>query len=615
MIATIDIKCTAAHPEFPLQKITAFKDGNISLRIIDIPKKIGDWQINEVYVQIEQPDNTNKQHTATLTKGVWVVTFPVCDTIGKVEKGYSLRANGINEKGEEVTNYILGVGDVVILPVDSTIIPDEEKYTVHLTNYTENHNIGDMWYDEEDNLNIKTQYGIKCYLTKQYIEEVLNILKEDIITDCDNTYLKKTQTQAETVKTNNRLTFTDRANKNTMVWDGRGEGFLEFHGATNGIEFMDNAYNEFHSGGIGVTDLSKYKVYSWDNGEGLNKVLGNIVVGGEEDLYKNDSGENKAAIRAFKDEDVSRNPHRLIKSIIVTTSPDATSATQVNTTPKFLKLKIKNQTFKSQNSLNFKVNSTQLKFIFDNIYCPSNEYIEYSFVTAEDVEENVKLRVDAFSGGNYYVKNAQGNWTGFAYAVPLHIEYAGVEVSGGEQSDLHFFVGGYEVTSGCIMVPQLASYSNDSSVISEDYSSGFYAIYGPTGIAIGCGSGCIGNLEYPTNLNDASQSNIIELKPYGISSATNKHNRINCFTIGSFPPSLSLPTPGQNEVIDFEIWVDGRGYIGVEDIPLENISSIALPEGQEIKAKNGYLTIVHITATHQSTYHNPVYVGSVGYYK
>ena len=50
MIGTYEIKVSAARPNFPLQPMFAFMGSPSSLRILEVPKKIGDWNITSVRV-------------------------------------------------------------------------------------------------------------------------------------------------------------------------------------------------------------------------------------------------------------------------------------------------------------------------------------------------------------------------------------------------------------------------------------------------------------------------------------------------------------------------------------------------------------------------------------
>ena len=132
MIGSIEVKVTAHSPQKPITPFFTFKDSPSSLRIIDVPKSIGDWNITEVRVVIEYPDGVTVARGATRNGNVWVATIEGTSTTGKVVKGCQILANGIDEQGQEVTGYVLGIGDVFVLERDSTISPsdDDEYYTV-----------------------------------------------------------------------------------------------------------------------------------------------------------------------------------------------------------------------------------------------------------------------------------------------------------------------------------------------------------------------------------------------------------------------------------------------------------------------------------------------------
>ena len=132
MIGSIEVKVTAHSPQKPITPFFTFKDSPSSLRIIDVPKSIGDWKITEVRVVIEYPDGVTVARGATRNGNVWVATIEGTSTTGKVVKGCQILANGIDEEGQEVTGYVLGIGDVFVLERDSTISPsdDDEYYTV-----------------------------------------------------------------------------------------------------------------------------------------------------------------------------------------------------------------------------------------------------------------------------------------------------------------------------------------------------------------------------------------------------------------------------------------------------------------------------------------------------
>ena len=115
MIGSIDIKVNAARPNLPLAPLFAFQDSPSSLRVMDVPKSIGNWAITSVKVAIEYPDNTTVEKVAVRNGSVWVATLEGSEVAGKVSNGYSVLADGKDEDGNDVTGYVLGKGDVYIL--------------------------------------------------------------------------------------------------------------------------------------------------------------------------------------------------------------------------------------------------------------------------------------------------------------------------------------------------------------------------------------------------------------------------------------------------------------------------------------------------------------------
>ena len=75
MIGVIDIEVQAANPSMPLYPIRAFVNSPSSLRIRNVPKKIGTWQITNVHLAAAYPDNSIKTANCVLVGGVWVGTI------------------------------------------------------------------------------------------------------------------------------------------------------------------------------------------------------------------------------------------------------------------------------------------------------------------------------------------------------------------------------------------------------------------------------------------------------------------------------------------------------------------------------------------------------------
>jgi hypothetical protein len=108
----------------------AFMGSPSSIRVLDVPKSIGTWEITSVRVAVLYPNNLTIEKVAVRTGSVWVATIEGCEVAGKVGNGLSILADGIDEDGSEVSGYVLGKGDVFILENDSDVKKLLEKYTV-----------------------------------------------------------------------------------------------------------------------------------------------------------------------------------------------------------------------------------------------------------------------------------------------------------------------------------------------------------------------------------------------------------------------------------------------------------------------------------------------------
>lgn len=132
MIGVIDIEVQAANPSMPLYPVRAFVNSPSSLRIRNVPKKIGSWQITAVRLVAAYPDNSIKTTNCILVGGVWVGTIDGSTVAGTSQNGYTVYADGKDENGDDVTGYCLGKGDITILDADGTITPGETAYYVHM---------------------------------------------------------------------------------------------------------------------------------------------------------------------------------------------------------------------------------------------------------------------------------------------------------------------------------------------------------------------------------------------------------------------------------------------------------------------------------------------------
>ena len=109
----------------PLNPFTAFKGSPSSIRVLDVPKKIGLWNITSVQIQVTYPDSHIVSKECVRTGNVWVGTLEGTSSVGSVCKGYHITASGVDEDGNEVSGYVLGAGDVVIMELNGSIYPSE----------------------------------------------------------------------------------------------------------------------------------------------------------------------------------------------------------------------------------------------------------------------------------------------------------------------------------------------------------------------------------------------------------------------------------------------------------------------------------------------------------
>lgn len=146
MIAVVDVSVQAANVSMPLFPWRAFRNSYSSVRVRNVPRKIGKWNITNVTVQVTYPDGSIKTADAVLTGGVWVATLEGTATAGTSLQGYKILASGIDENGQPVSNYCLGRGDVTILEDDGELIPENvTTYTRLLSSEPAQPKEGDLW--------------------------------------------------------------------------------------------------------------------------------------------------------------------------------------------------------------------------------------------------------------------------------------------------------------------------------------------------------------------------------------------------------------------------------------------------------------------------------------
>lgn len=125
MIGTICIGVNAAHPNIALATSYTFKGSPSSFRITEVPTKIGSWKIEVVRVSVTAPDNTQTTVDCKKVGDVWVGTVDGTQAVGEAKGGIKITADGIDENGNSVVGYVLGIGDFVVIDVEepTPIVP------------------------------------------------------------------------------------------------------------------------------------------------------------------------------------------------------------------------------------------------------------------------------------------------------------------------------------------------------------------------------------------------------------------------------------------------------------------------------------------------------------
>jgi hypothetical protein len=125
MIRPININLNAAHPELKLLETVTYTGSPSSVFIRGIPPNYGRWAITAVFVAASFPDGSTTTRAAVQSAdGVWVATLPATATSGRTENGFRVIADGIDENGEAVTGYIIGVADFAVASLDVTPAPE-----------------------------------------------------------------------------------------------------------------------------------------------------------------------------------------------------------------------------------------------------------------------------------------------------------------------------------------------------------------------------------------------------------------------------------------------------------------------------------------------------------
>lgn len=184
MIGVIDVEIQAANVSMPLYPVRAFVNSPSSIRLRNVPRKIGSWNITSVQIVAAYPDSSIRTANCVLTGGVWVGTIEGCPISGRSENGFTVFASGIDENGNPVSNYVLGKGLIEILEGDGTITPDAPSYYVHL--YDEEPDQpkeGDMWPTDDGYVIWQDGEEHKLGISAEEVSTMISDEVPDIVTE------------------------------------------------------------------------------------------------------------------------------------------------------------------------------------------------------------------------------------------------------------------------------------------------------------------------------------------------------------------------------------------------------------------------------------------------
>lgn len=132
MIRTIKIDVNAAYPQMPIERASAFVGSSISLTLLNVPRRHGERDITSVRVTITNAQGTITTRDAVRNGCAWNVTMPsvAVGGVGTIANGLIVSAVGVDENKAEA-EWILGVGDLEVLPIDGVPVPQDVKQIVH----------------------------------------------------------------------------------------------------------------------------------------------------------------------------------------------------------------------------------------------------------------------------------------------------------------------------------------------------------------------------------------------------------------------------------------------------------------------------------------------------
>lgn len=194
MIKTIDIRCNAANPNMALPVLYSYVNSYSSVRIIDVPKKIGTWEITKVFINAVYPDGMIVSKECVKNGSAWVGTITPAQQPGPSYNGYQITASGVDENNQPVSNYILGTGTIIILDTDGTIVPGQTQHYMHMiSSQPDTGTFGTVYIG--DNINVWSN-NLSVFDGVRWREYTTPVTVNDQITAALTNYYPKNETSS-----------------------------------------------------------------------------------------------------------------------------------------------------------------------------------------------------------------------------------------------------------------------------------------------------------------------------------------------------------------------------------------------------------------------------------
>lgn len=233
--------------------------------------------------------------------------------------------------------------------------------------------------------------------------------------DALSSKLDKTLESSTTITAKDRLVFSDKSGTNTLVWDGRQNGFLALTGPTNGIELYDGAYINVDpstsngNGGFAAPSLANYRIGDWDDGLGLDGLLSNMSVSGTKQYYTKGTVA-RGLIKSWTTTNVTDVPYAPVKQVGIVSSNDVASQTSVYKSNIYLKIvplkadgtEDSVHAVRSTNANKIVANSTEYLYDFASFSIPVGCGFVAKLVDANGAEVVSKLSLYKNEPAKYY---------------------------------------------------------------------------------------------------------------------------------------------------------------------------------------------------------------------